>query len=67
MKVQENYPEVLLHIDGVWCAGAGGVDQPVLNPATGEPIGRISHACRTDLDRALAAALTGFRAVSRSD
>jgi succinate-semialdehyde dehydrogenase/glutarate-semialdehyde dehydrogenase len=56
------YPEVLLHIDGVWCKGAGGRSQPVLNPATGEAIGSVPHAETSDLDRALAAAEKGFRA-----
>ena len=56
------YPEVQLHIDGQWCAGSGGKSEPVLNPATGEAIGRVPHATRDDLDRALAAAEKGFRA-----
>jgi len=56
------YPEVQLHIDGQWCAGSGGKSEPVLNPATGEAIGRVPHASRDDLDRALAAAEKGFRA-----
>ncbi|MGE0253235.1 MAG: NAD-dependent succinate-semialdehyde dehydrogenase [Alphaproteobacteria bacterium] len=55
------YPEVQLHIDGKWCAGSGGKSEPVLNPATGEAIGRVPHASRDDLDRALAAAEKGFR------
>jgi succinate-semialdehyde dehydrogenase/glutarate-semialdehyde dehydrogenase len=54
------YPEVLLHIDGAWVKGSSGVDQPVLNPATGEPVGRVPHATKADLDRALAAAEAGF-------
>ena len=35
-----SYPEILLHIDGEWTKGAGGKSEPVLNPATGEPIGQ---------------------------
>src|SRR5437016_633774 len=56
------YPEVSLHIDGAWCKGAGGKSEPVLNPATGDPIGDVPHAEKADLDRALAAADKGFRA-----
>src|SRR5713226_6403653 len=56
------YPEVSLHIDGAWCKGAGGKSEPVLNPATGDPIGDVPHAESADLDRALAAAEKGFRA-----
>jgi succinate-semialdehyde dehydrogenase/glutarate-semialdehyde dehydrogenase len=33
----------------------------VFNPATGKEIGRVAHASTADLDRALAAAQTGFR------
>src|SRR5690606_37723365 len=36
--------------------------QPVLNPATGEAIGKVAHADKADLDRALAAADKGFKA-----
>ena len=33
----------------------------VINPATGEPAGKLAHAERADLDRALEAAEKGFR------
>ncbi|HLT77225.1 MAG TPA: NAD-dependent succinate-semialdehyde dehydrogenase [Ferrovibrio sp.] len=56
------YPEVQLYIDGAWCNGASGKSQPVLNPATGEAIGKVAHADKADLDRALAAADKGFKA-----
>jgi succinate-semialdehyde dehydrogenase/glutarate-semialdehyde dehydrogenase len=55
------YPEVLLYIDGAWCGGAEGRTQPVLDPATGDAIGTVPYAERSDLDRALAAAEKGFR------
>lgn len=55
------YPEVQLFIDGAWGKGASGKSQPVLNPATGEEIGKVAHADKADLDRALAAADKGFR------
>ena len=56
------YPEVQLYIDGAWGKGASGKFQPVLNPATGEEIGKVAHADKADLDRALAAADKGFKA-----
>src|SRR5260370_15366258 len=55
------YPEVLLYIDGAWCWGAEGRTQPVLDPATGDVIGTVPYAERSDLDRALGAAEKGFR------
>jgi succinate-semialdehyde dehydrogenase/glutarate-semialdehyde dehydrogenase len=56
------YPEVQLFIDGAWCRAVGGASMPVLNPATGEAIGRVPQAGRADLDRALEAADKGFKA-----
>ena len=56
------YPDVSLFIDGAWVKGSGGRSQPILNPATGEPIGTVPFAEKADLDRALAAAAKGFKA-----
>jgi succinate-semialdehyde dehydrogenase/glutarate-semialdehyde dehydrogenase len=56
------YPEVQLFIDNAWTKGASGKTIPVLNPATGEEIGKVAHAEKADLDRALAAADKGFKA-----
>ena len=55
-----DYPQVQLHIDGVWCEGSERKSDEILNPATGQPIGRVPHASKADLDRALAAAQKGF-------
>src|ERR1700761_257152 len=55
------YPEVSLFIDGAWARAAAGRTIPVVNPATGETIGSVAHADRSDLDRALDAAEKGFR------
>ncbi|PWT85910.1 MAG: NAD-dependent succinate-semialdehyde dehydrogenase [Proteobacteria bacterium] len=55
------YPELSLHIDGAWCKGSNGKSEPVLNPATGDPIGTLPHASTSDLDRALEAADKGFK------
>jgi succinate-semialdehyde dehydrogenase / glutarate-semialdehyde dehydrogenase len=55
------YSDVMLFIDGQWTKAAGGRTIPVVNPATGEPIGTVAHADKSDLDRALEAADKGFR------
>jgi succinate-semialdehyde dehydrogenase/glutarate-semialdehyde dehydrogenase len=49
-----------LYIDGEWLAGNGRKTQPVVNPATGEPVGTLPHAGTADLDRALAAAARAY-------
>ncbi len=54
------YSDVQLFIDGTWRPAASGKTIPVLNPATGEPIGAVAHAEKADLDAALAAAEKGF-------
>ncbi len=54
------YEKLHLFIDGEWLGLDGRKSQPVLNPATGEEIGRLPHAKTADLDRALAAAARGF-------
>jgi succinate-semialdehyde dehydrogenase/glutarate-semialdehyde dehydrogenase len=55
------YPDTQLYIDGAWCAAAAGRTHPVVNPATGDVIGKFAWAERADLDRALAAADKGFQ------
>jgi acyl-CoA reductase-like NAD-dependent aldehyde dehydrogenase len=54
------YIDTQLFIDGKWQAPAEGKTLPVVNPATGKEIGRVAHAGRPDLDRALEAAQKGF-------
>jgi len=56
------YSDIQLLIDGAWRPAASGKTIPVLNPATGEEIGKVSHAEKADLDLALAAAQKGFAA-----
>ena len=56
------YPDTELLIDNAWAGAADGRTIEVINPATGEVIGRASHAGVADLDRALAAAARGFAA-----
>jgi succinate-semialdehyde dehydrogenase/glutarate-semialdehyde dehydrogenase len=55
-----NYPNTQLLISGQWQEAADGRTLPVLNPATGEEIGRVSRAGIADLDQALNAAQSGF-------
>ncbi|MET4579611.1 NAD-dependent succinate-semialdehyde dehydrogenase [Ottowia thiooxydans] len=54
------YEKLALYIDGEFCEGEGRVEQAVLDPATGQTIGKLPHASRADLDRALAAAQRAF-------
>ncbi|HET9902502.1 MAG TPA: NAD-dependent succinate-semialdehyde dehydrogenase [Xanthobacteraceae bacterium] len=55
------YPDTSLFIDGAWSASTSGRTISVLNPATGDEIGKVAHADRSDLDRALKAAHKGFQ------
>src|SRR5919202_3888294 len=52
--------ELSLFIAGEWLNGPGRPSEPVLDPATGEPVGELPHATRDDLDRALEAAERAF-------
>lgn len=54
------YPELKLHIDGAWLGAEGRKTMAVVNPATGEELGRLPLAGTADLDRALDAAARGF-------
>ena len=65
-----SYPDTRLLIANEWLDASGGKTIPVLNPATGQPIGTVAHATIADLDRALEAAQKGFetwRAVSAAE
>lgn len=55
-----SYPDTRLLIANEWQEASGGKTIPVLNPATGQPIGSVAHASIADLDRALEAAQKGF-------
>ena len=54
------YPNTQLFIHGAWLNAQDGRSQAVLNPATGQEIGRVAHAGHADLDQALQAAQKGF-------
>ena len=57
-----DYPDTLLLIDGEWCAASDDKTLPVLNPATGQAIGKVACAGVADLERAVLAARRGFEA-----
>ena len=48
------------YIDGQWVAASSGKGSDVVNPATNQPIAKLSHASKADLDKALRAAEKGF-------
>jgi len=54
------YPNTQLFIAGQWLDAADGKTLAVFNPATGKEIGRVAHAGKPDLDKALEAAQKGF-------
>jgi succinate-semialdehyde dehydrogenase / glutarate-semialdehyde dehydrogenase len=54
------YPTVALYIDGKWSEGAGGQAHDIVNPATGQVLGRVPFAELEDVDRAIAAARAAF-------
>jgi succinate-semialdehyde dehydrogenase/glutarate-semialdehyde dehydrogenase len=57
-----SYTDTRLLINGEWCDAASGKTLDVINPATGQAIGKVAHAGIADLDRALEAAQRGFEA-----
>jgi succinate-semialdehyde dehydrogenase/glutarate-semialdehyde dehydrogenase len=57
-----SYPDTQLFIHGVWQDAADCRSLAVDNPATGQKIGRVAHAGRADLDRALESSRKGFEA-----
>lgn len=54
------YPDVELFIAGKWSPALGNRSIDVLNPATGERLGRVARAEPPDLDLAVQAAQAGF-------
>lgn len=55
------YPTLKHYIDGNWVDASSGKSSDVMNPATNVPVGKLSHASKADLDKALAAADKGFK------
>jgi succinate-semialdehyde dehydrogenase/glutarate-semialdehyde dehydrogenase len=54
--------DVRLLIGGSWVAGAEGQWLPVIDPSSGEPVGRVAVASDADLGRAVDATQRGFAA-----
>jgi succinate-semialdehyde dehydrogenase / glutarate-semialdehyde dehydrogenase len=54
------YPNTQLFINGQWLDAADGRTLAVFNPASGQEIGRVAHASKADLDKALEASVKGF-------
>lgn len=61
---QMPYPELRLLIGGQWRSSSDGRTRTIVNPATGEEIGRYPVATAEDLNDATVAAVAGFRAWS---
>ena len=59
-QTNTTYPSTQLLIANEWVDAADERRIDVRNPATGQVIGHVAHAGRTDLDRALEAAHKGF-------
>ncbi|HZD26390.1 MAG TPA: aldehyde dehydrogenase family protein [Alphaproteobacteria bacterium] len=57
---------VKFYIDGAWVEPAAPKTMDVINPATEEPIGRISLGGAADVDRAVKAARTAFESFSQT-
>lgn len=55
-----HYVSAQLLIDGEWIAAETRETQPVINPASGKPVGVVPHATSADLDRVLDAASRAF-------
>jgi succinate-semialdehyde dehydrogenase/glutarate-semialdehyde dehydrogenase len=60
------YPQLSLYIDGEFIQAGSRKEQDILNPATHQVIGKLPHATREDLDRALAAAARAFKGWKRT-
>ena len=52
----QNYPNTQLFLDGEWRDSVSKETLEIINPATEEVIGKLSHARKEDLDIALTAA-----------
>ena len=55
-----SYGDTPLFVNNIWRESRDGRTLPVLNPATGQAIGRVAHAGLEDLVEAVAAAQKGF-------
>lgn len=65
-KLMNDYPDIQLHVDGHWRAGASGRSLPVRNPATGEVMAQLACADLDDIAHAADSAERGFALWSRT-
>ena len=63
---QPAYEDLCLYMNGKFIKQGGRREQDIVNPATGQVVGRLPHATREDLDQALAAAQRAFGSWRRS-
>ncbi|MDH2092337.1 NAD-dependent succinate-semialdehyde dehydrogenase [Rhizobium pusense] len=61
-----SYPNTKLYIGGQWQDATDGKTLDVTNPVNGEVIGTVAHASHSDLEAAVAAAVTGFKQWSQT-
>lgn len=61
MSHHERYSNVQLFIDGAWRDGSEGQSIEIFDPATGEQIGTVAKATKSDLDAAVASSERGFQ------
>ena len=64
-RAEARYPAPSLFIDGEWLDAAGRETSAIVDPATGEEIGRLPHVTAAELQRAVSAAERAFRTWSR--
>ena len=58
-----SYPETIgLFIDGQWIGANARESSPLVDPGSGQELGQVPHATAADLDAAVAASVSGFKA-----
>jgi len=65
-EILMSYPNTKLYIDGEWTDATDGKTLDVINPVNGEIIGKVAHASRPDLERAVQAVEKGFAVWSKT-
>lgn len=65
-EARQRFTELRLLIDGEWRPARAGRDEPVLDPSSGETLGRLPHADEQDLADAVGAAERAFLQWSRT-
>jgi succinate-semialdehyde dehydrogenase/glutarate-semialdehyde dehydrogenase len=63
---RERFDQLCLLIAGEWISESTDGGEDVLDPSTGRPLGRLPHASKADLQRAVDAAAQAFQGWSRT-